>query len=458
MVDSLLQLPKNALAGCFLPTECLAKPTKRSPSCAASKPSSAQDPATRIRKHLYVANAKPMAKPHIDAYMEQLIRIKGRVHGLVDQEWDDLQKCLNRDPASFQTLIARSDEELIYALRSAREETLDGAHGLSRHGPDVTDAKLERRVTQGYAPDDKVSPASPSTKFRSYKDFFETREAAKLEISAGEGFPNTNVDFSSAPGINGNGPDTVYEIVLEHSTRPNMAEGFEGVGSTYTATIPHLVKPGHTNVNIYHSARPIGNGINRTKTAIKGGSQGPCPNWKVTQHIPWGIAILIGSRCRYNVSANHTNLKSKMIQPLELIIPKALIRMYFGRSYKSMVYRYDNNSSDKWTEKKITMLLKEISTFRSTFKDTVILAFGLAYLLHHPELPLNPFNGSESDWEEENLLSAMKYMLFYIRQKKNLNENPLEVKVILLELDENEWRANIKPGILNMLKEQGIEP
>jgi hypothetical protein len=177
-------------------------------------------------------------------------------------------------------------------------ETLDGAHGISRHGPDVTDAKLERRVTQGYAPDDKVSPASPSTKFRSYKDFFETREAAKLDISAGEGFPNTNVDFSSAPGINGNGADTVYEIVLEHSTRPNMAEGFEGVGSTYTATIPHLVKPGNTNVNIYHSARPIGNGINRTKTTIRweGG------NWKVTQHIPWArdFDSVLG---HYNVSA-----------------------------------------------------------------------------------------------------------------------------------------------------------
>jgi hypothetical protein len=147
-----------------------------------------------------------------------------------------------------------------------------------------------------------------------------------------------------------------------------------------------------------------------------------------------------------------------MLQPLELIIPKALIRMYFGRFTNQWFIDHDNQFDDtQWTEKE-NPCFSEIYALSDRFKDTVILAFGLAYLLHHPELPLNPFNGSESDWEEKNLLSAMKYMLFYIRQKKSLKENPLEVKVVLLELDENEWRANIKPGILKMLKEHGIEP
>jgi hypothetical protein len=177
--------------------------------------------------------------------------------------------CLQQLLASMQTLIARSDEELMYALRSAKEETLDGAHGLSRHGPDVTDAKLERRVTHGYAADNKVSPASPSTKFKSYKDFFETREAARMQISAGEGFPRVSVDFTSSPGVGINGPTTKFEIILEHSSRPDLTEGFEGVGSTYNTTIPHLTKPGNANVDLYPTANKVGAGRNRTKTTIR---------------------------------------------------------------------------------------------------------------------------------------------------------------------------------------------
>ncbi len=71
------------------------------------------DPATRIRKQLYVANGKPLAKPHIDAYMEQLIRRQGSAFDIGQEQWVELEGFLHGDPASLQTLIARSDEELI---------------------------------------------------------------------------------------------------------------------------------------------------------------------------------------------------------------------------------------------------------------------------------------------------------------------------------------------------------
>jgi hypothetical protein len=209
---------------------------------------------------------------------------------LTNQEWLDLQGFFHGDPACVQTLIARSDEELVYALRAAREEMLDGAHGLSRHGPDVTDAKLERRVTQGYAPDEKVSPASPSTKFKSYKDYFETREAALQQIQIGKGDSGIPVDFSVGPGAKKNAPTIhKYEITIEHSSRANLAQGYAGQGPSIKQSIPKLDGSGSRTGNVYSSTNQVGKGINRTFTAIEWSPATTTSpgRWKVVQHIPW---------------------------------------------------------------------------------------------------------------------------------------------------------------------------
>lgn len=80
-----------------------------------------KDPATRIHKHLYVANAQPLAKTHIDDYLEQLIRRQGGPFGVEQQQWVELERFFHGDPASLQTFVARSDEEMMYALRMAKE-------------------------------------------------------------------------------------------------------------------------------------------------------------------------------------------------------------------------------------------------------------------------------------------------------------------------------------------------
>jgi hypothetical protein len=222
--------------------------------------------------------SEPRASSH-----EQLIRRQGSAFDIGQEQWVELEGFLHGDPASMQSLIARSDEELMYALRSAKEETLDGAHGLSRHGPDVTDAKLERRVIQGYAADGKISPASPSTKFKSYQDFFETRQLALKEIADGEGMQRVTVDLSSPPGLNGNTGTTRFEIVLEPSGITNLTEGFEGVGTKVTQSIPKPDGSGFASVKVYPGTIRVGPGLNRTKTTIEwlGGRR------TVVQHIPW---------------------------------------------------------------------------------------------------------------------------------------------------------------------------
>lgn len=61
----------------------------------------------------------------------------------------------------------------MYALRMAKEEadevsiaTHKKAHSLSRHGADVTDTKLDRRVKTGVAPDGVTSKTKTSSRFK----------------------------------------------------------------------------------------------------------------------------------------------------------------------------------------------------------------------------------------------------------------------------------------------------
>ncbi|MEY3444296.1 MAG: hypothetical protein RLZZ519_2577, partial [Bacteroidota bacterium] len=256
-----------------------------------------QDPATRIRKHLYVANAKPMAKPHIDAYMEQLIRIKGRVHGLLDEQWTQLEGFFHGDPACLQTFIARSDEEMLYALRIAREEADEvgasfEAHSLSRHGADVTDPKLDRRVKTGIAPDGVMSKTKTSSRFKNYRDEYEMKHTALEKIQAGRGDPAAAVDLRYPPGVNGNPSHDSYLVVIKYSSRTDLTEGFRGTGPSHAGT--------------YATTVPLGPGINRVRTRIRWATD--VNKWITVQHFPDATGFDFGLNLYSPTSILHVTL------------------------------------------------------------------------------------------------------------------------------------------------------
>ncbi|MFN8394007.1 MAG: hypothetical protein U0176_04965 [Bacteroidia bacterium] len=233
------------------------------------------DPAVRIRRHLYVANAQPMTEPHIDLYVDQVIRRHGATHALTNQEWLDLKGFFHGDPACLQTFVARSDEEMVYALRMAREEADEvagniGAHSLSRHGVDVTDTKLDRRVKTGYAPDGSLSKTKTSSRFRSYRDQYEMKQTAIQKIMEGRGVPNHGVDLRYPPGVNGNPLGDTYVILIEYSSRTDLVEGFRGTGAATAGTYSTTVR--------------LGTGINRVRTRIRWAAD--VQKWITVQHFP----------------------------------------------------------------------------------------------------------------------------------------------------------------------------
>ncbi|WP_263452349.1 PKD domain-containing protein [Hyalangium gracile] len=168
--------------------------------------------------------------------------------------------------------IEPPDPRKLRSKKLAEElERLDSGHSLDRHGPDVTDALLERRLKTGIAPDGKYSSAPASTRFSSYDDWLKTRDDALRAIEKREG-----ISLERPPGP---GEPTKHSINLDHK-RP-IDEGFVGSGTKTKITDPATGK----KHNIYSNTDPV-SGITGTKTSVE---WNPATNrWDVKQHFPDG--------------------------------------------------------------------------------------------------------------------------------------------------------------------------
>ncbi len=178
---------------------------------------------------------------------------------------------------------------MMYALRSAKEETLDGAHALSRHGPDLSDGQLQHRVTGGMTSDGMPSPQTHYTRFNSYKEFWETREFALQQIAIGKSEQGVAVDLRFGPNMGTNTGRTRYQAVIDHPGHPNFAEGFQGTGTPHSVPLTNPHSGAISNRNVWPTTSVIPNPIYRTQTSIEwivdaaGGG-----HWAIKQHFPMG--------------------------------------------------------------------------------------------------------------------------------------------------------------------------
>lgn len=125
----------------------------------------------------------------------------------------------------------------------------DGGHSVKRHGPDISDAKLESRLKTGYSPDGVFSPATKSSRFNSYDDLIDTRTAAFAAIAA-----TVNMTVATLFGADlDQAPDpantaavrtyTTHQITHNHTPRvigtglrgTTVSATFIGGGQTYSA-------------------------------------------------------------------------------------------------------------------------------------------------------------------------------------------------------------------------------
>jgi hypothetical protein len=164
----------------------------------------------------------------------------------------------------------KTARELATKQKALQLEQLDGGHSVARHGPEVSDADLQRRLTTGIAPDGVFSPTKASTRFNSYEDWVQTREAAQKGIEYKFG-----VDLKKPP----TGTVKEYEIIVEYNRA--IDDGFVADLASKTK----VADPNNAQKmrNGYLSHSPV-DGITRTKTLVKWNDN--TQKWQVIQHFP----------------------------------------------------------------------------------------------------------------------------------------------------------------------------
>jgi hypothetical protein len=193
----------------------------------------------------------------------------------------------------------KTARELATKQKALQLEAMDGGHSVARHGPEVSDADLQRRLTTGVAPDGVFSPTKASTRFNSYEDWMQTRDAAWRRIEETKG-----VDLSRPPGPNA---DTKYDIVVEYNRA--IDDGFVADLSSKVKvadpTNPQKIGNGYLK---YESV----DGITRTFTRVAWDDK--ARQWKTIQHFP---------RVEGWNNATKTYASDPNLQVVKIILPES---------------------------------------------------------------------------------------------------------------------------------------
>ncbi|HYH68796.1 MAG TPA: hypothetical protein VD866_29150 [Urbifossiella sp.] len=151
-------------------------------------------------------------------------------------------------------------------------EAVDGGHSLTRHGPELTNDVLRRRVTEGVAPGGGISPQQHSTQFKDYQTWTRTRDAAIKQMEA-------DPLYRAVPGP---GDQTRFAITIHHSEV--IGSGFRGREGTNRTIVV-----GGKNVKVYDEVDPIV--VYRVTTTIEWDAA--LSRWKIVQHYPDGRLPLV---------------------------------------------------------------------------------------------------------------------------------------------------------------------
>lgn len=187
-------------------------------------------------------------------------------HAELKKMADDLTKAA--DDATTAANVASGTTTAVgnaYKQVAKQRDAATGGHCVGRHGPEVSDAKLQERLTTGYAPDGVLSPTGSSGKFTSYEALVETQNAATQRLMANLGIANiTDPDPAGRTSIAVNTP---------HANA--IGSGFNGTGAT--APIGDPARGGLTYAAT--TPRPPST-TTRTTFEYQGG------RWVIAQHYP----------------------------------------------------------------------------------------------------------------------------------------------------------------------------
>lgn len=118
-------------------------------------------------------------------------------------------------------------EEAAKAFETADGTGSNAGHSLDRHGSDITDEKLLRRLTTGIAADNKSSPTDKSSKFSSFDAWMEGRELSAQEAEK-KVQPDGNNLSLAGDKIPAN-PAAIYSVPVEVEHPGPIDEAYVGL-------------------------------------------------------------------------------------------------------------------------------------------------------------------------------------------------------------------------------------
>jgi hypothetical protein len=200
-----------------------------------------------------------------------------------DEVMEYLQKTFK--DRGMMSLLHKSDDEVKAAIRIAERQLDESAHSMARHGAGHSDQALKRRVTEGVAPDDYISPQKLSSRFSSFVFEEKTYQKALKEIERVNG-----VDLRHGPGVNGNPVNTEYTTLIEYSNVNSLSDGFIGRGTASTQPVTGFTHASPNvkvtlNKPVFPQADKVSGGVKRVFTRVRWDPV--LGKWKEIQHFPW---------------------------------------------------------------------------------------------------------------------------------------------------------------------------
>jgi hypothetical protein len=216
----------------------------------------------------YIGDAlgKPIKEVHNAQKIAQLER---KIEGLLKQLKELAPERLEKAAENVMEAVAKGRATLI--------EKIDKGHSLLRHGPELTDNQLIKRLKEGTAPDGSIAGKVPpaSTRFSSNIDWLQIREKASEQITKRAPY-HDGVDLTKAPPYV-NGKPTIKEVshVIEFD-RP-IGDGFIGKRET----LHEIVAQNGRKLDVYGDVERVED-LTRVKVTYEWNGK----QWEAKQFFP----------------------------------------------------------------------------------------------------------------------------------------------------------------------------
>jgi HPt (histidine-containing phosphotransfer) domain-containing protein/aspartate carbamoyltransferase regulatory subunit len=217
----------------------------------------------------YIGDAlgKPIKEVH---NAQKIAQLEQKIEGLLKQLKELAHERLEKAAENAMEAVAKGRATLI--------EKIDKGHSLLRHGPDLTDNQLVRRLKEGIAPDGSIAAQVPrgSTRFNSHEDWLQIREKASEQITKRAPF-HGGVDLTKPPPSDALGNPTIKKVERTIEFDRPIGDGFIGK----EGTLHEITAQNGRELDVYGDVEKV-EGLTRVKVTYEWNGK----QWEAKQFFP----------------------------------------------------------------------------------------------------------------------------------------------------------------------------